>query len=265
MHIFGRFELFFKKFSLLMNVLKSSLFLIIIWHWTSCAWFFTNLYIDKEGNETWMDYNNLDGGPFYKQLLFSYYTIMNVVSTVGYGDMFPMTDVERIFIIFLINSGDLIFAVAFGLIAGITMQASNNKNTEVFFKKMYNIKELISQNHGDATQESKVEQYFAYSWHLHKSTKMFSIKSLSTQLPYRLSKEVMYYSTRHLLEPMFKSFGSENLIKDISTSLVQTIYLPGDFIILKDDIGEEMYFIAEGTVYVVAADKRTVLNTLGQG
>ena len=35
MHIFGRFELFFKKYSLLMNILKSALFLCIIWHWTS--------------------------------------------------------------------------------------------------------------------------------------------------------------------------------------------------------------------------------------
>lgn len=33
--IFGRFELFFKKIGLLMNIIKSALFLCIIWHWTS--------------------------------------------------------------------------------------------------------------------------------------------------------------------------------------------------------------------------------------
>jgi CRP-like cAMP-binding protein len=190
---------------------------------------------------------------------------MNVVSTVGYGDMFPMTDIERIFFVLLINSGDALFAVAFGLIAGITMQASNNKSTEVFFNKMHSIKELIRENGGDQNQIFKVEQFFAYSWYLHKSTNMVSIKDLSSKLPYRLSKDVVYYSTKHLLEPMFKSFGSENLIRDVSTALDQTIYLPGDFIILKDDYGEEMYFIAEGSVYILAADKRTVLNTLGQG
>ena len=75
----------------------------------------------------------------------------------------------------------------------------------------------------------------------------------------------LYHWTRELLEPMFKRFGSENLIKDLSAVLKQAIYLPGDFIILKGDIGEEMYFIAEGSVYILAADKRTVLNTLGKG
>lgn len=265
MHIFGKFELFFKNYTVTMNILKAILFLCILWHWASCLWFFTSLYINSEQDFTWIEYNELDTSPLYKQVLFCYYTIMNVVSTVGYGDMFPMTDVERIFIILLINSGDALFAVAFGLIAGITLQASNNKSTDVFFKKMYSIKELITQNGGDQTHKLKVEQFFAYSWHLHKSTNMVSIKNLSTQLPYRLSKEVVYYSTKHLLEPMFGSFGSENLIRNVSTALEQCIYLPGDFIILKDDIGDEMYFIAEGRVYILAADKRTVINTLGQG
>jgi CRP-like cAMP-binding protein len=190
---------------------------------------------------------------------------MNVVATVGYGDMFPMTDNERLFFVFLINMGDALFAVAFGLIAGITMQASKNRDSEEFFNKLQSIKDLLKQNGGDQSQRIKVEQYFAYSWHLHKSTNMISIKSISSLLPYRLSKDVVYYSTCELLEPMFQSFGSDNLIKDISQSLEQTIYLPGDFIILKDDIGEEMYFIAEGTVYIIAADKRTVINSLGRG
>ena len=129
---------------------------------------------------------------------------------------------------------------------------------------MNSIKELLSKN-GDESQIVKVEQYFAYSWHTQKSTDMMVIKELSELLPYRLSKEVVYHCTRELLEPMFKKLGSENLIKDLSSVLSQAIYLPGDFIILKGDIGEEMYFIAEGSVYILAADKRTVLNTLSRG
>lgn len=265
MDLFGRFELFFKRYNLLIYILKAGVLLFILWHWASCLWYFVNLYIDKESDFTWIEYNNLQGASFHKQIILAYYTIMNIVSTVGSGDVFPTTDAERVYVIFLINVGDAFFAVAFGLIAGIAMQASKNKSTEIFFKKMHSIKELLSQNGGDATQKSKVEQFFAYSWHLHKSTNMVSIKNLSTQLPYRLSKEVVYHSTKHLLEPMFKGFGSENLIKDVSKVLMQTIYLPGDFIILKDDIGEEMYFIAEGVVYILAADKRTVINILGQG
>ena len=47
---------------------------------------------------------------------------------------------------------------------------------------------------------------------------------------------------------MFKTFKSDNLIREISSVLTNVIFLPGDYIIYKDQIGEEMYFIVEGSV-----------------
>lgn len=87
-----------------------------------------------------------------------------------------------------------------------------------------------------------------------------NIEEISKYLPFELAKEVAYFMTRDLLEPMFKTFSSENFIKNISSHLRQEVFLPGDYIIVKDDVGKEMYFIAEGRVYVIADDKRTVLN-----
>ena len=42
---------------------------------------------------------------------------------------------------------------------------------------------------------------------------------------------------------MFSQFRSDNLIRELGSALDNLIYLPGDYIIHKDDIGEEMYFI----------------------
>ena len=44
---------------------------------------------------------------------------MNVVWGVGYGDMFAVTNTERLVTCVLIIMGDALFAVAFGLIAAI--------------------------------------------------------------------------------------------------------------------------------------------------
>lgn len=43
--------------------------------------------------------------------------------------MFPMTDLERIFFTCLITIGDLLFALAFGLITRITFQLSLTDET----------------------------------------------------------------------------------------------------------------------------------------
>ena len=56
--------------------------------------------------------------------LLSYYAVLNVVTSVGYGDMYPITNLERVFFILMINTGDVLFALAFGLLAQITMQNS---------------------------------------------------------------------------------------------------------------------------------------------
>ena len=58
-----------------------------------------------------------------------------------------------------------------------------------------------------------------------------------------------------MLRAMFSDFKSENLIKELSTVLKAHVYLPNDYIINKGEIGEEMYFIIDGEVKVIAADK----------
>ena len=70
---------------------------------------------------TWIDYNELRDQEKYVQYLRSIYTIFNIVCSVGYGDMFPMTDIERIFFTMMITMGDLLFAIAFGLITRLTL------------------------------------------------------------------------------------------------------------------------------------------------
>lgn len=64
---------------------------------------------------------------------------------------------------------------------------------------------------------------------------------------------------------MFADFDSENLIKELSTVLRTHVFLPGDYIINKGEIGEQMYFIVDGQVLIIAADKQTVVNKLCKG
>lgn len=47
---------------------------------------------------------------------------------------------------------------------------------------------------------------------------------------------------------LFGEFGSENLVKEIASKLKIVVYLPSDYIIEKDQVGKEMFFIVEGSV-----------------
>jgi len=70
--------------------------------------------------------------------------VLNVVTSVGYGDMYPVTNLERIFFILMINAGDVLFALAFGLIAQITMQKSQSNENEKFVQKMLTTQQIMT-------------------------------------------------------------------------------------------------------------------------
>jgi len=91
--------------------------------------------------------------------------VINVVSSVGYGDFFAHNDIERMFIVFMINMADALFALAFGLIAAITMHISQNDEVRHFIKRMSQIEDFMNSFNIDRVQRSRVEQYMAYTYY----------------------------------------------------------------------------------------------------
>lgn len=114
--------MYVKSRNVLMGTLKASLMLYFLGHWMTCSWHLCNVLEARTGVETWASANSLDEKTVSERYLLCYYAVLNVVTSVGYGDMFPVTDLERIFFILMINAGDVLFALAFGLLAQIAMQ-----------------------------------------------------------------------------------------------------------------------------------------------
>ena len=121
MGIFSLFELTFKKQLLMMHIIRAGLLLFILSHWTACFWYILDNNFGKESNKNWIVYNGLENEYLSIRYLRTFYMVINIVTSVGYGDMFALNDLERMLIVFIICLGDCLFAVAFGLIAGISM------------------------------------------------------------------------------------------------------------------------------------------------
>lgn len=51
----------------------------------------------------------------------------------------------------------------------------------------------------------------------------------------------------------------------LSRALTVRIFLPGDYIVKKDEDGKEMFFIIDGAVDVLSSDSQTVIRTLYPG
>lgn len=84
----------------------------------------------------WQSYQNLEDKQLWEVYIRNWYAIANIVSSVGSGDIFGTTDLERLFFVVLMCSADIVFALAFGLLAELTTNARADNPEQNFFNKM---------------------------------------------------------------------------------------------------------------------------------
>ena len=132
LELFRKAEVSYKNNRLngLIQVLKAAFYIYFLGHFLACIFYFIVSEIEDGSEPTWIDYNELANENAGVQYLRSIYTVFNVVCSVGYGVMFPMTDIERVVFTVMITIGDLLFALAFGLIARLTLQISLTDETK---------------------------------------------------------------------------------------------------------------------------------------
>lgn len=111
-----------------MVILKALMFLLLLWHWTSCVWFFINQLEYNSYPVTWLKKFNVQARPTSEQYLLSMYYVIKIVTGVGQSDMIAYNNLERIIFMLIINVGDALFAFAFGLIAQVQMHVFENSS-----------------------------------------------------------------------------------------------------------------------------------------
>jgi len=189
---------------------------------------------------------------------------MNIATNCGLQQQYPYNNLERALFILLTYTGDLLFAVAFGMIAA---------NSEVFPEHFKNILrnrnkiKLILKNKPISSQvRGRVEGYFA-DLRSRTSLKQSNMQILATYVSRQIFEDLIFLRAKPFLLnfPIFKDAGSFLLLREVAFKLDYVVYMPGDYIIIRNDIGEEIFFIIEGQVKVLTAREDETLVTLKPG
>jgi CRP-like cAMP-binding protein len=93
------------------------------------------------------------------------------------------------------------------------------------------------------------------------------IKEIYKHLPENIVHKLIFEKSRCRLKkvPFLRDHYQEILFKRIALSLKAEIYLPGDYLIYKDDQGDEMYFIGIGVVNIISPDNSKIIKSLRNG
>ena len=111
--------------------------------------------------------------------------------------------------------------------------------------------------------QQRVKLWMEYTWNQQKS---FDENKVLSFLPLKMRTDLallIHYRTLSKVK-LFQDCDS-GLLKELVVKLRPIIYLPGDYICRKDDIGREMYIIQSGFVQVLGGkDGKSCLVTLGE-
>lgn len=245
----------------IIDILSSIFYLLLLWHWTSCIWFFINHTIEKDAIMTWEKVNNLQNLPFEHQYVFSIYYVIKLVAGVGSGESYATNILERLISCLIILVGDVLFAVAFGLIAAYAFSLPSEIEELLLQRKK--IDEFAESFNLSKAHKERVEDYFSHRRSLNYTPDVYN--SVKDNLTVTLAKEIAYEINKPILSPLFKCYGSLSFIKKLSYLLETAHYAPGDYIIHRGEIGKEMYFVVEGCAAFLAADMHTVVKRAKSG
>ncbi|XP_055363364.1 cyclic nucleotide-gated cation channel beta-3 [Betta splendens] len=248
-----RMEAVMKK-AYIYRVIRTSTYLLYSLHINACLFYWGSNY-EGLGSTKWV----YDGrGNAYIRC---YYFAVKTLITIG-GLPDPTTVFEICFQLFNYFVGVFAFSIMIGQMRDVVGAATAGENyyracmdSTIKYMNLYNIPREV---------QNRIKTWYDYTW---KSQGMLDEQELLVQLPTKMRLDIAVDVNYAIVSKVALFQGCDRqMVFDMLTRLKSVVYLPGDFVCKKGEIGREMYIIKEGEVQVVGGpDLQTVFVTIRAG
>ncbi|KAJ3245078.1 Kinesin-like protein kif27 [Chytriomyces hyalinus] len=243
--------------TMLLQICKFVSFLIMLIHNISCIWF--SLACPRGNPESciassWVTLDDLtpDESYHFTSTLYIYSTYWSVatMATVGYGDIRPENDAERIFAIFVMTCGNFFF----GYISGTIASALSNMDSRrvSYQQKMDAVRQYMNDRNMDADMQERVLDYYDYVWERNKG---IDVRNLFDDMPSTFKGEVALSLNNAIIDKatIFRKC-SNGFRRLIAIHMKLYLFTANEYVIHKGDLGVEMFFITQGRIDVYASE-----------
>uniref|UniRef100_A0A8D9A862 Potassium voltage-gated channel subfamily H member 7 n=1 Tax=Cacopsylla melanoneura TaxID=428564 RepID=A0A8D9A862_9HEMI len=238
----------------------------LIAHWLACIWYAIGNaekssvgWLDILANDTHQFYQNGTGGPSIKsRYVTALYFTFSSLTSVGFGNVAPNTDNEKIFTILVMLVGSLMYASIFGNVSAIIQRLYSG--TARYHTQMLRVREFIRFHQIPNPLRQRLEEYFQHAW---TYTNGIDMNSVLKGFPECLQADICLHLNRNLLSDCSAFKGaSPGCLRALSLKFKTTHAPPGDTLVHKGDVLTSLYFISRGSIEILRDD--VVMAILGK-
>ncbi|XP_077423438.1 uncharacterized protein LOC144053176 isoform X4 [Vanacampus margaritifer] len=236
------------------RVIRTTTYLLYCLHCNACLYYWGSAYKGL-GSTKWV-YNG-KGNSYIR----CYYFAVKTLITIG-GLPDPTTLFEIVFQLINYFVGVFTFSIMIGQMRDVVGAATAS---QTYYRTcMDNTIKYMSSYRIPKDVQNRVKTWYNYTW---QSQGMLDEQELLTQLPDKMRLDIAIDVNYSIVSkvPLFQGCDQQ-MIFDMLKSLRSVVYLPGDYVCKKGEVGREMYIIKAGEVQVVGGpDGKTVFVTLSAG
>ena len=181
---------------------------------------------------------------FSERYLVAVYWSITTLSTVGFGDVTPNTQNERIFNIFAMIFGCLMFATIIGTVSSVAM--GQKLLEEKVTRQLAELREFLQSKGINKPLRIRVRRFMET---LYTAKSGFDEAEVLRQLPPPMAQEVLHclYHDQISAVPMFRSL-EDGALSAICMRMRPFKAMKEDWIYRVGEAGREIYIIIEGAV-----------------
>ncbi|KAM9200389.1 voltage-gated inwardly rectifying potassium channel KCNH2 isoform 2-T2 [Mergus octosetaceus] len=172
------------------------------------------------------------------------------LTSVGFGNVSPNTNSEKIFSICVMLIGSLMYASIFGNVSAIIQRLYSG--TARYHTQMLRVREFIRFHQIPNPLRQRLEEYFQHAW---SYTNGIDMNAVLKGFPECLQADICLHLNRSLLQNCkpFKG-ATKGCLRALAMKFKTTHAPPGDTLVHAGDVLTALYFISRGSIEILRGD-----------
>ena len=262
--VFRKFQNHFAVHAGIFKLSRLGLFILFLSHFFACMWYFVASIADED-EVTWArQYGLPDDAPLGRKYLVSLYWAVATITTVGYGDIRPSNNDERLMAVIAMMIGVTFFSYIVGVMSSIVVQV--DQQNIAFHNKMAALNMYIKYRSIPRRLAAKIRAQVRYAHEMSGEIVEDNEAAILKDLPDTLRAEVNGHLRAEVLDAVNIFYGLPLAAIDVIVSRLRPMAASfGERIYLRGEPAKEFFIVRTGAVAIVNAAETFTYHTVQQG